>query len=319
MLDARQGCNHAAAKPWTNITFDVKSGEDTPFGNLVWCPDCHRGFTTRMPTDAEIAQHYDLESYYTQGNSSHMPDVKPTLADRILTKLAWTFDDPPAPLPDTIAEKCPNKGRLLDIGCGKGALMADAKARGFEVAGVEPDPAARQAAAKDGMIASDGTAEHLPPEITGETFDVVTTTHVLEHCISPRKALENARKCLRRDGTLYCEVPNCGALYFQRNVQISEMLDVPRHLHFFTKDSLQMLCDAVGLKITDWRYHGYTRHYKAAWRAWENSIHQRIKARGETPEGPNRSFARSLKLILDTAKAAPDKKFDCIGFFATPA
>ena len=316
---ARQGCNHHAARPWTRITFDVKSGKDTPFGELMWCPDCHRGFATRMPTDAEIAEHYDLDNYYTQGNSSHMPDVRPTLTDRILTKLAWTFDDPPPPLPDTIAQKCPGKGRLLDIGCGKGALMAEAKANGFDVIGVEPDPAARQAAASAGMTTSDGTAEHLPDCIERGTFDVVTTTHVLEHCVSPRRALENASKCLRDNGTLYCEVPNCGAIYFQRNAQISEMLDVPRHLHFFTKQSLQSLCDAVGLRITDWRYHGYTRHYKAAWRAWENSIHRRIIARGETPDTPPRTFLRSVKLILDTAWAAPEKKFDCIGFFATKA
>lgn len=319
MLQVNQGCNHADARPWVQINFDVKSGKDTRFGDLLWCPDCQKGFARQMPAPEEIAAHYDLESYYTQGAASHMPDVPVTLADRILTKLAWTFDDPPAPLATTIAGMHPTRGRFLDIGCGNGDVMAAVRQLGFDVIGVDPDPAARATAEHAGMKACEGTAEDLPASIASERFDVITMTHVLEHCLSPRTALANARACLADDGLFYCEVPNCGATYFTRSAQISEMLDVPRHLHFFTKKSLEALCDTVGLTVIDWRYHGYTRHYKAAWRAWENGIHDRISQRGEPLQAARRNFARSVKLIFDTARAAPDRKFDCIGFFAKRA
>lgn len=319
MQQTGEFCAHPNAKPWLSLTFDVKSGKDTAFGDVMWCPDCDCGFVRQMPDADQIAAHYDLAAYYTQGAETHMPDVPTTLSDKILTKLAWMVDDEPPHLVDEIAAKMARAGKFIDIGCGNGDLLTAMRDRGFDVVGVDPDRAARDYAGQAGLETHAGTAEDLPRELGNTAFDAIAMTHVLEHCVSPTRALENVRHHLADDGLFYCEVPNCGATYFQRNAQISEMLDLPRHLHFFTKTSLQKLCEAVGLQIIDWRYHGYTRQFIAAWRAWENSIHDRIVTRGETPKNKRRTFANSLKLIMDTAWQAPEKKFDCIGFFATRA
>lgn len=139
---------------------------------------------------------------------------------------------------------------------------------------------------------------------------------MLEHCRNPEQALQNVRALLAEGGVFYCEVPNCGSLYFQEFAQISEMLDVPRHLHFFTKVSLQSLCDLIGLEVLGWRYHGFTRHHHPSWRAWENSIHRKLEAHGVRLSARRRSPAGSLRLLLRSIGAPPDLKYDSIGFFA---
>jgi len=309
-------CRHRNARLWCEMPFDVKSDRDTDFGKLYWCPDCRLGFVDPLPEEEQIGAHYDLAAYYTQGGS-HMPRVSPGILDRVITKAAWTFDHAEniPPLPDVLAGSA-RSGRALDIGCGNGKMLADLAARGFETVGVEPDPKAREVARQKGSEVHDGTAEHLPAEIAGQTFDVVVMTHVLEHCRVPDAALKNARDMLADGGVLYVEVPNCGSVYFQTHTQISEMLDIPRHLHFFTQDSLRDLCERVGLRPTDWRFQGYTPHFGAPWRAWENSIYERLKARGRAGGARPRTYWNSLQLVARTAFTSPARKYDSIGFFA---
>jgi ubiquinone/menaquinone biosynthesis C-methylase UbiE len=81
--------------------------------------------------------------------------------------------------------------RVLDVGCGDGALVCAASARGAEATGVDPNPAmlvaARELAARAGVRAAfmEGRIEHLPfPDIS---FDIVTAVTVL--CLVPNAAV----------------------------------------------------------------------------------------------------------------------------------
>ena len=111
-------------------------------------------------------------------------------------------------------------------------------------------------------------------------------------------------------------MPNAGALFFEKYREISEMLDVPRHLYFLKKANLEELADMAGLEITGWHYNGLTRHFSADWKAWENSIFDRLVEAGVTPSCGRRSVFGDLKLLANGACAAPDRRYDCIGFTA---
>ena len=308
-------CTHAAAQPWIEIDFDVKSDRDTTFGEIWRCPDCHLGFVDPMPKPEDIPAHYDLPSYYTQG-VSHFAKVAPRLSDRILRYLAWSCDHPDTVLYGNFSALGLQPRTLLDIGCGHGGLLLDWQARGVNAYGIEPDPLARAGATERGGWVYDGSAENIPADISTRRYDAIVMSHVLEHCRDPARALRNVCKLLSEVGTFYCEVPNCGCHYFRTYGQISEMLDVPRHLHFFDKTALERLAGEAGLEILDWRWSGYTRHFDPSWYGWENSIHDRIRARGHAPAVPRRTQLGSLWLLVRTALAAPENKFDSIGFFA---
>ncbi|KAF0115345.1 MAG: methyltransferase family protein [Rhodobacteraceae bacterium] len=304
-----------ALDPWLEIPVDVKTGRKIDSGRLVWCRACDVGLMRRTMTPKEVGEAYDMAAYYTHGQS-HFPDVPAGLIDRLLVKLAYLTDRGRMMDAAWLAELQPNAARILDIGCGGGDFVSTLAAPGRALFGVEPDPKAREVATARGVKVEAGTAEAIPPGIAAQSFDVILMTHVLEHCADPGRALRNVRSLLAPGGGFYCEVPNCAALHFQIYGEISEMLDVPRHVHFFTARSLRRLMEQAGLEVVAEVHHGHTRHFSAGWRAWENQVHQRLRENGAARHTPRRSAGRDLALIARSAFARPDRKYDCIGLFA---
>jgi SAM-dependent methyltransferase len=304
-----------ALDPWFEIPVDVKTGRKIDTGRLVWCKACDVGFMRRAMRPEEVAEAYDLAAYYTHGRS-HFPDVPERLIDRILVKLAFLTDRGRMMDAAWLAELQPGATRLLDIGCGGGDFISTLAAPGRTLFGVEPDPKAREVATARGITVEAGTAEAVPPGIAARSFDLILMTHVLEHCADPAHALRNVRSLLAPGGGFYCEVPNCAALHFQTYGEISEMLDVPRHVHFFTPRSLRRLMEQAGLEVVAEVHHGRTRHFSVGWRAWENRVHQRLRENGAARRTPRRTVLRDLALIARSAFARPDQKYDCIGLFA---
>jgi 2-polyprenyl-3-methyl-5-hydroxy-6-metoxy-1,4-benzoquinol methylase len=207
----------------------------------------------------------------------------------------------------------------LDIGCGSGSMLSAMSAAGLQAVGVDPDATARLEAQRNGYTVFAGTAEELPVEITGRKFDLVTMTHTLEHCLDPSLALTNARNVLSSRGIFYCEVPNAGSRYFESYGQISEMLDVPRHLYFFNKSALSAAARSAGLEITDWTFSGYTRHFLPGWKAWENSIFERLRRLNVKLVCSRRTLVGDLVLLSRSAFLPPERRYDCIGFIARRA
>jgi SAM-dependent methyltransferase len=108
-------------------------------------------------------------------------------------------------------------GRLLDIGCSFGLLLDVASRSGWDVYGVDPDPAAVEAAR--GRVGDDrvrvGFADELPVE-DWAPFDVISMSHVLEHVVEFRAVLARCADLLAPGGILAIQVPNRRALYTWR-------------------------------------------------------------------------------------------------------
>lgn len=297
------------------MPFDVKSGRDTGFGKVHTCGRTGLQMVDPLPDLSDIPAHYDLPKYYTHG-TRHMPEVTPTIVDRVLTHLAWRVDKgkrfDPAEFKD--AGKT-----VLDIGCGGGNFLTSFSDLGLETFGVEPDENALAQARDKGHRVFAGTAEDIPAELTDRTYDAILMNHVLEHCRDPAKALATARALLSENGVFYCEVPNAGSVYFETYGQISEMLDIPRHLYFFRRQDLERLATQAGLEITEWKSHGLTRHFSAGWKAWENSIFDRLKDAGTPTATGRRSAMGDLKLLAAGLFQPRERRYDCIGFTAKRA
>ena len=141
--------------------------------------------------------------------------------------------------------------RILDIGCGAGALGAALKARqDCVVVGLEKD---RKAAA----VAEDRLDEVLvanverPPKIEG-SFDCIICADILEHLADPARVLTWARELLTDDGVLLISIPN------SRNWQVlaglaegnftresAGLLD-RTHRQVFTRREMEKLLDQTG-------------------------------------------------------------------------
>ena len=85
----------------------------------------------------------------------------------------------------TLLEGLPREGRLLDVGCGTGALLHAARRSGREAVGVEPDP--EMAALAGSLLEDDVVVAGLPDlPYADHGFDMVVAAFVLNHVDDPR-------------------------------------------------------------------------------------------------------------------------------------
>ena len=136
------------------------------------------------------------------------------------------------------------RGRMLDIGCGDGCTL-DALARlGWQVEGVDFDPAAVESAARRGYAVRLGTLESQ--RYPDGTFAAVTASHVLEHVREPGAFLRECRRVLRPGGTLVILTPNAQSLGHRRFGPAWRGLEPPRHLQVLTAPALDRLAERAG-------------------------------------------------------------------------
>src|SRR5207245_4865170 len=95
---------------------------------------------------------------------------------------------------------------VLDIGCGDGYFLRIMRDLGWTVQGLEPDPKAAAFARAYGLDIIQSPIEHA--SLPSNAFDVITTSHVIEHVLEPVTFLSVARRALRPDGLLYVFTPN---------------------------------------------------------------------------------------------------------------
>jgi SAM-dependent methyltransferase len=296
------------------MPLDPIKGAENPYKDFVVCTECGLGAVSPMPRPEEIPSFYDTARYYTHGQG-HLTEVDQTLVDRALLHAAWRLDKGRSLDPERIAEDLPPGASICDLGCGGGELLGRFKALGFNVLGVEPDAAARAEAAKAGVTVLAGTCEELPADLKGQSCDLVIMRHVLEHCRDPILALQKAFFLTRPGGILFCEVPNCAATHFKSLGVCSAMFDAPRHLYFFTPACLRKVIGLGGFTFSGFQYMGYTRHHHASWRQWEASIYDRTREYTPRPSGKRHTLLRSIQLLLSTAFASDEKKYDSVAVF----
>jgi len=123
-----------------------------------------------------------------------------------------------------VASRQPTRARVLDIGCGHGALsLTLSENAGFDIVAMDilearvssvrakravRDPAA---AARVQIVRAD--AETLP--YRDESFEAVAATEVLEHLDEPGRMLSEATRVLRPGGRFFMTTPNAQALPYR--------------------------------------------------------------------------------------------------------
>jgi len=120
--------------------------------------------------------------------------------------------------------------RVLDVGCGNGAICSPIRDMGHDVACVE---LARVAGlTRDCGVESvvGGDAENLA--FAGESFDLVLASEVVEHLWSPQRFFDEAFRILKPHGYLILSTPE-GRLG----------LSYDSHKHYFTLESLKQMVD----------------------------------------------------------------------------
>lgn len=109
---------------------------------------------------------------------------------------------PPGALPNPIyraefleAAMAERPSSLLDVGCGDGAFITAARARGCRAHGIDADEAGIQKLRAEGLSAEVGRAEALP--FGDASFDLVTFSYTTHHLADLPRALAEALRVAR--------------------------------------------------------------------------------------------------------------------------
>ncbi len=229
--------------------------------SLWQCANCRSAYLDPRPTEASIYMAYS--NYYTHKEVAGKDGYESlSLGRKLRRRLVngytnWRYSthaQPSSSLGVLAAFAMPNLkklldsryrhmprlpecgGVLLDVGCGDGSFLGLARACGWKVVGLDPDPKAVTNAAKLGLTVYEGGIEYFEGE--SELLDVITLNHVIEHVHDPVKVLKTCYALLKPRGQLWLETPNIdsfGHARFQKNWR---GLETPRHLVLFNRHSL---------------------------------------------------------------------------------
>lgn len=129
--------------------------------------------------------------------------------------------------------------RLVEIGCGSGALLETAAEFG-EVVGVEASPDFLEVARRRGFSVLPGSLPDRLP-LPAESFDGVLLLDVLEHIEDDRAALQALARVLRPGGLLVCTVPAYSWLWSAHDEALG-------HQRRYTRRALTLVARAAGFR-----------------------------------------------------------------------
>ncbi len=181
------------------------------------------------------------------------------------------------------ARLAPPPGEFLEIGCGWGWLLAQARQAGYRTRGTELNPhAAAHAAAKWGLEVTDQEADRLKPPEGG--FDVICLRHVLEHVDEPRPFLAGLRRLLSPRGVLVGALPNIGSFKARLDGPDWCFLMTPHHRCHYTPATLRSMLSAAGFEPLATRTAELVLYDRALFQRLLNRI-RRSLGRPPAPEG----------------------------------
>jgi SAM-dependent methyltransferase len=172
----------------------------------------------------------------------------PGFSRQIMKLLLLPLKNRLGPLP-----KFQSEGRILEIGCGTGVYLDIMMDLGWKTFGVEISEKASLIARQEGHDIFNGTLEET--EWPNHFFQAACLWHVLEHLHDPIKTLKKMYKIMQPGAELLIEVPNFNGLSSKFFKEDWFGLDVPRHLYFFTADTLRAILEKTGFRIRSIQTH----------------------------------------------------------------
>jgi methionine biosynthesis protein MetW len=145
--------------------------------------------------------------------------------------------------------------RLLDVGCGRGAVAALLSTRFRSVHGVDSDEEVLAEARRRGVSTQhvDLDRDSLPYE--DGSFDAALCLEVIEHVLDPPRLVRELARILRPGGRLYLSTPNVRFLGYLRTLVIGGRFPDTSadpamfrggHVQFFTFCDVEELLRAAG-------------------------------------------------------------------------
>lgn len=214
-----------------NYASIIKSTPTLKPNEFLQCRSCGHISVSPMPDVTELARFYqsnESTAIYTKKEKSKLKR-----ASRRIARL----------------KKHMPSGTFIDIGCNIGFTVEAARRLGYAATGLEIDAeTVKQAKSRFPDVSFvAGTVSDIAN--TGQSFDVVYCTDVIEHVVDVQSFASALSKITRQNGILFLGTPDAGHWRVPQNFLKWEEVKPPQHLCWFTRKSLKILLEKNGFTI----------------------------------------------------------------------
>ncbi|HOT28380.1 MAG TPA: class I SAM-dependent methyltransferase [Candidatus Ozemobacteraceae bacterium] len=185
--------------------------------------------------------------------------------------------------------------RIMDVGCGSGALLCSMKNLGFtHLAGI--DPFIREKIVYDsGLVIHKQNIHQIK-----DTWDIVMFHHSFEHMPDPCETLKSVSQILSDNGWCVVRIPTVSSYAWSHYRENWVQLDAPRHLFLHSIESMQYLAALTRLELVDVVFDS------TAFQFWGSEQYQKGIALGDKNSygiDPARSIFSQRKMLMFARKA----------------
>lgn len=205
--------------------------------DIVQCQDCSLVYLRTHPDEEQTMMYY--QKYADDHSHMRLPknieDIRASgLRREYFMQELLTHAKPP--------------GTILDIGCGWGAFLANAREKGFTPYGI--DVCHKAANFSSTVLGIPTVCDELHDCLFNNAmFEIVVAIHTLEHLSDPTDALTRIHALLKPGGVFCGIVPNIASFCSTKKKERWQWLDVNTHYIHFSPDTLKRSLEKHGFQI----------------------------------------------------------------------
>lgn len=252
-MNIRSSTSAAAASTFVHCNVCGADDAETLFeagvaqlNRIVKCRRCSLMYSNPRirPVDQDLIRNYDPSL------TKHADEYDPSRFEKERTQVRDYNDTR-----KYLASLYPQRGRLLELGCGMGFLLKAFSEDGWNVIGIEPDRGFCEfIEKKHGLKAIPSILENSG--IPDGSLDVVVFIHVIEHVPDPLGTLRSIYRVLKPGGHLVIETPRYDSLMFKLLRHRERSVSCDGHIYFFTTETLRKVYEMAGFEHRQVRYVG---------------------------------------------------------------
>ncbi len=217
---------------------------------ILKCQNCKLAYLYPKPSSKEIEKFYQ-EGYFESGlaNTGYSNYIQLTNELHLEAKKRLE-----------IISQYITSGSLLDIGCGYGHFLKEAKDLGFDVMGFDISREAITKLKNDFGIRGK-VGDVLPGQLPNSQFDIITSWDVVEHFPDPLKSFSALNNIQAKGAYFIFTTPNIESIDgkllgkywygFKR---------IPEHLYFFSPKTVSNYLKDSGYTVVDIKNWGFYRN-----------------------------------------------------------
>ncbi len=190
--------------------------------NVVECENCGHRYLNPRPTRESLVKCYPARYF------DHRGEDVPKQKERYWLQAAYFRNR--------------NPGRFLDIGCARGAFCETMIRLGWDCYGIDFIDQPKTFLPK-GLKFRSGSLEEIG--YSDDYFDGISAWGVFEHLLCPRIYFSEVARILKPGGLFVMLAPNAKSLWSR----FAYKEDIPRHIHFFSKRTIQKYAEISNLEI----------------------------------------------------------------------